>query len=113
MMKRRRSKYRIVVKTKAQVKREKLLKQRKQLRERQEEMAKGGIFSDGGVPVIPFIRDGFVMKEVVEKLGLNRGHDQELPPEQIETIKKNGGFIMGTRKKRPDLLDEVTERLKL
>ena len=73
-MKRRRSKYRIVVKTKAQVEREKRLKAKKRILERQKAMNDGHIFTgamiavpevdEKGDLVVKFQPEGFIGKEV-------------------------------------------------
>lgn len=92
MMKRRRSKYRIVVKTKAQMEREKLLKQRKQLRERQEEMRSGGIFS--GIEGVPI---GIILPSTMTEDAINAvlaPEEKKITSEEIEKIRREGGFIM-------------------
>ena len=71
MMKRRRSKYRIVVKTKAQLEREKRIKAKKALLERQRAMDADEIYS-GKMMILPIPMLGVLglKKEIIKKKGI-------------------------------------------
>ena len=80
------SRYRIVVHSAAYMKQKKASNARKMLKKRQKEMREGNIFSG-------LIKGGIVLPSVLALIERDKDPEEPLTPEQIEKIKREGGFI--------------------